>query len=359
MHLHSREVWLDIPPETEMLFSGEGDFVVCPRWHDGTPSTIRHWQLRNLVSFGCSEEDVYTVHGTSIMLYRLNSMDYPPRRTVVADLAFHASSMTYGQGYLAAGGQSAELEVYMLHGTSTAESLLRGATEGSVNNALHVAPSTSGQTHLYVCNNDSTVKVYSLPSMSRVTNVRCHVPVNYTSASPDRSMLCMVGDCHATMLYRATPSGYQLLATFPDASDSGMSCAWAPGGTCLAAAFQDGTIAVRDHRSSSLVHKYKLQSAGRCVKFSPGPLDLLAFTEHEECAHVVDVRRLDVMQHLCVAKGGVPGSGGLVPGACPPDISGLDFSPSGRRLVVGSEEGMVSWEVDTFKRRAFPSGQLV
>jgi len=46
----------------------------------------------------------------------------------------------------------------------------------------------------------------------------------------------------------------------------------------------------------SLSRRFMLQSACRCVKFSPAPLDLLAFTENEDFVHVVDLRRLDVMQ---------------------------------------------------------------
>ena len=40
------------------------------------------------------------------------------------------------------------------------------------------------------------------------------------------------------------------------------------------------------------------------------------------------------------------------------DISGLAFSPTGRRLYVGTEEGIAAYEVDTTARRGFPLAEL-
>jgi hypothetical protein len=58
-----------------------------------------------------------------------------------------------------------------------------------------------------VCCNDSTVKVFALPSMSSVTVLRCPCPINYVALSPDGCTLVAVGDCDPTYLYQATPSG--------------------------------------------------------------------------------------------------------------------------------------------------------
>ena len=51
---------------------------------------------------------------------------------------------------------------------------------------------------------------------------------------------------------------------------------------------------------SPLLFRFSFRSACRCIKFSPAPLDLLAFSENEDVVHVVDMRRLDVMQNLDV-----------------------------------------------------------
>lgn len=66
---------------------------------------------------------------------------------------------------------------------------------------------SAGEWRLYVCCNDSTVKVFALPSMSSVTVLRCPCPINYVALSPDGNTLVAVGDCDPTYLYQATPAG--------------------------------------------------------------------------------------------------------------------------------------------------------
>lgn len=58
-----------------------------------------------------------------------------------------------------------------------------------------------------MCNNDSTIKVYRLPDMYRLTTIQTPVPSNYTALSPDRSLLLSVGDCTNGTIYQARESG--------------------------------------------------------------------------------------------------------------------------------------------------------
>lgn len=48
-----------------------------------------------------------------------------------------------------------------------------GGERGCVNNALHVGRAPGGDARLFVCNNDSTVKVFGLPAMNALTVIRC------------------------------------------------------------------------------------------------------------------------------------------------------------------------------------------
>ena len=65
-----------------------------------------------------------------------------------------------------------------------------------------------------------------------------------------------VGDSTTGHLHKATESGFALCGSFSEgASDSGMGCDWAPGGSCLAAAFQCGTVLLYDHRAGKAIHK--------------------------------------------------------------------------------------------------------
>lgn len=248
-------------------------------------------------------------------------------------------------GYIAAGGQSSQLDI---KDSITGASVYKGRCGGSVNNALHIARDASGQLRLHVSNNDDTIKIYALPDGSCTAMVRCPVAINYCAVCPEGRFLAAVGDNRHCYIYAATPSGYRHYNVFSEATDAGMSCSWSPGGALLAAASQDGMCCVWDHRSGNVVARYKTQLACRNVKFCPAPLDLMAFTEHKGRCHLVDMRLWDRHQVLHV-------------GGCPefdPDISGLAFSPEGRTLYVGTEDGLAAYSIDTMARRCFPSFQL-
>lgn len=51
-------------------------------------------------------------------------------------------------------------------------------------------------------------------------------------------------------------------------------------------------------RASKPVHKYKLASAARNVKFSSGVMDLVAISEHEDVVHLADLRKWECVQQL-------------------------------------------------------------
>ncbi|EFN56612.1 hypothetical protein CHLNCDRAFT_144373 [Chlorella variabilis] len=203
--------------------------------------------------------------------------------SVAQELSFEPTSMTVGHGYVAAGGQNSQLDVRQLAG-------------GEIVYKVHL-----------VC----------------------------------------VGDNRHTYLYQATPVCYRQVSVFTEAGDAGMCCAWDAAGSLFAAAFQDGSAAVWDHRSTRVVAHYHTPLACRNVEFSPAPLDMMAFAEHRSRCHVVDCRMWDRQQVLDVGSQN-----------CEPDISGLAFSPSGRRLYVGTEGGIAAYNVDTTSRRGFPAFEL-
>lgn len=303
-------------------------------------ATIQHWQLRDLVHCPQRDDELYVVHKSRILGYDLRS----GATSIAQDLRFEPTSMTVGHGHVASGGQNSQLDVRRL---DTGEIVYKGHCGGSVNNALHIARDAAQQLRLFVCNNDDTIKVYGLSSGALVSILRCPVAINYCALSPAGGHLVCVGDNRHAYLYLSTPSCYRQTAVFTEARDAGMCCAWSASGRLFAAAFQDGTTCVWDHRSRAVVTRYHTPLACRNVKFSPAPLDLMAFAEHQGRTHVVDCRMWQRRQTLDV--GGQD---------CEPDISGLAFSPSGRRLYVGTEGGITAYDVDTVGRRSFPAYEL-
>lgn len=84
---------------------------------------------------------------------------------------------------------------------------------GSINNAMCISQHLGG-TRLLICNNDETIKVYSLPGMQRVTSISLPTAVNYASVSPDGRKLVAVGDSPQVFLYDISASeGYTKVAT--------------------------------------------------------------------------------------------------------------------------------------------------
>eukprot|EP00877_Chromochloris_zofingiensis_P008603 jgi/Chrzof1/3997/Cz13g16160.t1 len=304
-------------------------------------TSIHHWQLRDLVSAAENEDEFYCVRGKQIFLYNAKTS----QAKVMMNLSYMPHSMTCRLGYLAAGGPNSQLEVRNLR---TNYMCFKGPVGGTVNNALHVGKHTNGEMRLFVCNNDDTIKVFSLPSMTNVCTIRCLVPINYAALSPNGKHLVCVGDCQHTLLYEATPSGYTLQATFTEASDVGMCCAWSHYGNVFASAHQDGSVPVWDLRTGMLVAKYRCNRAARNVKFAKGPIDLLAVAEHQECVHLLDARKWEAVDDIKMQQ--------MRPFRSTDDglhISGMSFTPSSRRLWVAMADCCFSHDIDDRKRRTF------
>mmetsp|Transcript_17434 Transcript_17434/g.49023 ORF Transcript_17434/g.49023 Transcript_17434/m.49023 type:complete len:334 (-) Transcript_17434:439-1440(-) len=320
----------------------DGAEFARPKAGFAQPTTIQHWQLRDLVHC-VGAHDVYCVYNQQVVRYDTAACE----REVMQNLRFCPTSMAVGHGYLAAGGSRSELEVMQLHDRSTLFSQVLG---GNVNNALHIGRDYSGELKLFVCNNDDTIKVVRLPTMEVAATIHCAVPINYCSLSPDGQYLACVGDSHDVYLYRCgRSSDYDRVAKLSEAHDHGMSCAWSPTGSCFAAASQDGLVCVWDLKSRRPLAKFSTALACRSVKFSRGPIDLLAFSEHESSVHLVDARTFGTQQTLLPVN---PERDGL-------NVSGISFSPDGSRFYVGLDEALQMYEVESAKRRSFPQGTLV
>lgn len=71
-----------------------------------------------------------------------------------------------------------------------------------------------GSVRLLICNNDETIKAYTLPGLQRVASISLPTAVNYASVSPDGRKLIAVGDSPQVFLYNITANGtYERIAT--------------------------------------------------------------------------------------------------------------------------------------------------
>ena len=319
--------------------------------------SIGHWQLRDLIHCPYATGEVFVVNRRRVLRHNFNTSNDTTTTTVECELPFEPTSMTVSSGYLAAGGQSSQLDLRHCHipsssttstSTTTGDVIFKGNCGGSVNNALRIARDASQRLRLFVCNNDDTVKIFSVAIGALVGIVRCPVAINHCAISSDGHLLACVGDNRHTYIYQATPSGYRSVLVYTEASDAGMGCDWSPSGSLVAAASQDGMTCVWDHRTSQLVAKFNTQLACRNVRFSPAPLDVLAFSEHRGRVHIADSRMWPRKQVLHVS--GTP--------ELEPDISGIAFSPGGEVLYAGMEDSISAYYVDTGARRSFAMAEV-
>lgn len=224
----------------------------------------------------------------------------------------------------------------------------------AINNAMHISQHQT-DIRLLVCNNDETIKVFSLPSLDHITSINLHVAVNGLSVSPDGTKMVAVGDTNQAFLYSISGNNYRLVSALPTMNDAGFSCAWDLGSEKFAVACQDGYACVWDvrmlNRKLALIESTQRNQKGaaRCIKFTrANSMDLLAFSEHVSMINVVDARTFSSRQAIRVA-----------PSNTDMHISGLAFSPDSKTLMVGMEQHLLEFDVDTASRRSFAVGNVV
>lgn len=334
-------LWRKPPHEEEEIVKTSRQELCSPLMSLARKTTIQHWQLRDLVQCPYDGNVVFSVNKNRVVRHDLATL----RSSTEMVLNFEPTCFVMSEGYFAAGGQSRQFEL-----NQGDASILRGTTGGSVNNAVRLARDPDRQLRAFVCNNDESIKIHSTENGSVIGLVRCVTAVNHCSIRPvDGSDLICVGDNRHTYLYTARPSGYYPTHIYTEATDAGMSCDWSPSGWLFAAAFQDGLTAVWDIRCQSPIVKFYASSACRNVRFSPAPLDLMAFSEHRGRCHIADSRMWPRQQVVHV-------------GPAPdiePDIAGFCFSPCGKKLIVGTDEHLMIYEIDTSARRSFAKAEVL
>ena len=329
------------------LFNSGNYFLECSYVNINKTRIIR--QLRDLIACPTNRKEFVYVNQNNVFMYNTDTKNATP---ILKDLTFSPTSMTAAHGYLAAGGQRSQLMIRQLSSNWFAQTTVGG----SINNALCISEH-HGSHRLLICNNDESIKIYTLPGLQRITSLSLPTAVNYCAASPDGKKMIAVGDSNQVFMYDVSPSGgYSRIATFAGGSDAGFSCAWNQSSEKFAIASQDGFVNVWDIRNlgskiAQLGSKQNPQVKGACrsVKFSPSSsVDLLMYSEHVSYINLVDTRTFNEKQTIRVAAPGTD-----------QHISGVCFSPDSKAVFVGMESTVLEYDVDTMRRRCFPEGSII
>jgi len=343
---------IDEPEEKLPEIPNEFDtnsFVISSKKYD-RPTTIQHWQLRDLVHASSSTEFFY--------VFRKNVSRYSTienKSAKVLELRYEPSCIGYGHNYLVAGGQAGQLAFMNLD----TEKLWKIETlDGKINNSCTISK-IQDEIHIVVTNNDNTIKIFNPTStrMDLVAELKTTIAMNYASVSPNGELLVSTGDSRDVNLYSINGKTYNKTKTLREAKDSGMCCAWNSSSTQFAVASQDGSLCIWDIRSIKPMTKFHSRTpkssgdvieAFRNVKYSSSSMvDLLVFTEHTNNIHIVDARTYDNEQVIST-----------VPNLESANISGISFSPDSSRIFVGLEGCIREYLVDTLRRRRFRIGTV-
>ncbi|KAI5180120.1 hypothetical protein NEOKW01_0449 [Nematocida sp. AWRm80] len=310
-------------------------------------TSIHHWQLRDMVTTTTSQNEIIYAHSNTINLLNTETQK---THSLIKNLVFNPTSICYGHGVIGIGGQRSQLVIKSL--STGAEK--RICTGGSINNGVEIY-NHFGDIRALVCNNDETVKEYTLSNMKRLSILVHKAPVNSCAVSPNGKMLATVGDNNEVNIFTVSREKYQLYKTMKATNDASFKVSWSPSSTYLAASTQDGYVCVYDTRN--LAHKIAtipsiqsplVKGACRNVKFCPNiSMDVLAFTEHVSHFTLVETRDFSRKQSIALTS---------------PDsdkhISGMAFSSSGEQLYIGTEMLIFEFEMDSLRRRLFQSGEL-
>ena len=179
-----------------------------------------------------------------------------------------------------------------------------------------------GSTRVLTSSNDSIARVFDATTFQCLQKQSFGWAVNYSSPSPDRKLLAVVGD-HPDGLLADFNTG-QVVASLKGHMDFSFAVAWHPNGFTFATGNQDATTRIWDLRflaSATAVLPGRI-GAIRSLRFSPDGR-LLAMAEPADFVHLFDVRG-DFRRSQVIDIFG--------------EVAGIAFSPDSESFFVGTED---------------------
>lgn len=316
-----------------MAFVGEPKSILQER------STIAHWQLRDVLHAPSENEclipyrDVVKHCNLSTKIVTMTLMDFSP------------AAITTGYGYLACGGEDGSLTVKHASRGPCAVQLPNRRMINGLTLSKH-----RGEVRLLVSRNNGTITALSLPQCRVKTVLQLPARVNQCSVSPDGKRMIAVGDSNLIFCYEVSMGGYRHYNTMNVYADASFTVDWNASSTSFAVGSEDGSVSIWDIRHSNplaRIYGSEHSQSVRALKFTKeGGLDLLAFSEHGGCVHIVDTR--DYAKKQSVRITGPENA-----------ISGMTFTPSNRKLLVSTLSEVFEMEVNDKPRRTHCIGSLL
>ncbi|KAL0078038.1 hypothetical protein J3Q64DRAFT_1872827, partial [Phycomyces blakesleeanus] len=298
--------------------------------------SVGHFQLRSLL-WATSKNDVYYLLDDSVR-------HWSPQRSssrLVSSFPMKVISMTCSHNMLLVGGAKGEYACRRLD--SKDDMYYFGKPTRNPNgttNHLDVADLKQGGLTALISGNDETTHFIDLKTMQTKQIIQFPFPVNHAAISPDKEMLCAVGDSTKTVVADIN-TGSEIFS-IDEHHDFSFSCCWSPDGRTFATGNQDKTTRVYDIRNTSRTLHLLGGNIGaiRSLQYSSDGKYMVA-AEHIDYIHVYDAKN-DYRSSQVINLFG--------------SIAGVSLTPDGQSLfVANSEDEDIGRGIYEFQRARDPA----
>ncbi|KAI8089835.1 WD40-repeat-containing domain protein [Halteromyces radiatus] len=291
---------------------------------------IGHFQLRNLL-WATSKNTVYYIRGNTVRQWS------PQRKESkeILDLdntqtnyfrTMKISSMACKDDILFVGGFLGDYLLQRIGPDTTTSShygLISNQNTGIVNHA-DIIMGKNGNWKILVSDNDTKARLLDVNSYAVEKTYTFAFPVNCSAMSPDKRVLCAVGDSTETHLVDAA-SGKNI-KVMNDHHDFSFACCYSPDGMTLATGNQDKTTRIYDVRNLSRSLHVLGANVGaiRSLHFSSDG-KYLAMAEPVDFVHIFDTHTYENSQVIDFFG----------------DIAGVAFTPDDQALMIANNDDNV------------------
>lgn len=309
------------------MFNLKEDNFIIKKNKFNIPIPDQHWQLRDLLKrknnelIFCQEDKVMIFHPTEGYM-----------KIVMNDLSFYPVCMNIKDNIVLVGGIRGQ---YALKNLSNGNFKIGNIGPTAINSIRF------WNNDIYLCTNNNSIMVYDI-NMEYKNIIPHKWFVNNCEFNHSGSILASVGDSSKVDLFDVR-NGFKRIQTLQTTNDSGFKISWDPNSIKFAVCTQDGYMCLFDIRNynKELFKSKQMGTRGSCrnTEYSISRLhDLLIFTEHKECVHIIDSRNYEKEQIIRIKNN---------------DITGCCFMEDKSKIYIGTDKNIFEYEILSEKRRTF------
>ncbi|KGG49998.1 hypothetical protein DI09_95p20 [Mitosporidium daphniae] len=272
------------------------------------PSTIQHWQLRDMIACPNVRGEVFMAVNTGVKIYNINSAHQHPTESVCNEFPGKLIPDMPNDTDRFSSSISWPIRDLMFSPTCICAKYFFTQFGTSIVNAINVH-SHAGMSRLIISSNDEKIRVITLPTLQEYTSFSMPMAINFSTH---------------LLLLNVQPKSVQTkrkwwpLETRPRdiylillATDAAFSCSWNAASDKFAIACQDGYACVWDIRNLDKI------------------LARLPTTQHVNCVNIADARTFDALQSISINNNSNSSQEDKV-------ITGIAFSPDTSVAYVGN-----------------------